>query len=397
MAQCKICGKKGLFLKVDSVGRCKDCANAELERFYEEFDTYYNEILSLWKKIKEGINTGCDPIKALDFIPSFEKKISDCDVLISQIKNPSYVNSLTDRIKNNMVYKDDFDKRFGRGYITDWDINFYHNNDLSSDKIISELENSINIYRRRWTGTINSIKKSAEFQRLIDNIPTFSVEPTDTKHNKLIVSGLDELIKYTNITAKTSYDRIGNFVVIDTETTGLSCIKENMVEVAAVRFEDWTPVEKFHTMINPGKPIPQDAIDVHGITDDMVADAPTFKQVIDSLDSFVGKSNLVGHNLPFDLKFLYRHGYDFTTTKRKYYDTLEIAKKTLKKPKMKWDKEYEEYVINDDYNYDVEDYKLTTLCDYYNIRDNRYAHRSLSDALATGLLFQKLAMDKIKN
>ena len=62
---------------------------------------------------------------------------------------------------------------------------------------------------------------------------------------------------------------------------------------------------------------------------------------------------------------------------------------------MKWDKEYGEYVINDHYDYDVEDYKLTTLCDYYGIRDNTFAHRALSDALATGLLFKKLAQDKI--
>ena len=62
---------------------------------------------------------------------------------------------------------------------------------------------------------------------------------------------------------------------------------------------------------------------------------------------------------------------------------------------MKWDKEYGEYVINDNYDYDVEDYKLTTLCDYYGIRDNTFAHRALPDALATGLLFKKLAQDKI--
>ena len=127
----------------------------------------------------------------------------------------------------------------------------------------------------------------------------------------------------------------------------------------------------------------------------MVADAPTFSQVIDNLNSFVGNSNIVGHNLPFDLKFLYRHGYDFTTQKRKYYDTCEIAQKTLKKPKMKWDKENEEYVVNDNYDYDVENYKLTTLCDYYKIRDNSFAHRALSDALATGILFKRIAMDKI--
>ena len=134
---------------------------------------------------------------------------------------------------------------------------------------------------------------------------------------------------------------------------------------------------------------------INNITDDMVADAPAFMQIIDSLNAFVGKSNIVGHNLPFDLKFLYRYGYDFTANKRRYYDTCEIAKKTLKKPKLKWDKDFDEYVIDYDCDYDVEDYKLTTLCDYYQIRDNMFAHRALSDALATGELFKCLAKDRI--
>ena len=45
--------------------------------------------------------------------------------------------------------------------------------------------------------------------------------------------------------------------------------------------------------------------------------------------------------------------------------------------------------------YDVEDYKLTTLCDYYTIRDELFAHRALGDAFATGNLFECLAKDKI--
>ena len=149
------------------------------------------------------------------------------------------------------------------------------------------------------------------------------------------------------------------------------------------------------TLLNPGKHIPDKASAINNITDDMVADAPAFMQIIDSLNAFVGKSNIVGHNLPFDLKFLYRYGYDFTANKRRYYDTCEIAKKTLKKPKLKWDKDFDEYVIDYDCDYDVEDYKLTTLCDYYQIRDNMFAHRALSDALATGELFKCLAKDRI--
>lgn len=102
---------------------------------------------------------------------------------------------------------------------------------------------------------------------------------------------------------------------------------DSLLEVAAIKFEDWTPIEKFHTLINPGKHIPEEATQVNNITDDMVINSPKFSQVIESLDKFIGNSNIVGHNLPFDLKFLYRNGHDFLASKRKYYDTLEIAKK----------------------------------------------------------------------
>ena len=183
---------------------------------------------------------------------------------------------------------------------------------------------------------------------------------------------------------------------MDIETTGLSSTKDKIIEIAAIRFEDWVPVEKLHTLLNPEKHIPEEATAVNNISDDMVANSPRFSQIIESLDSFIGKASLVGHNLPFDLKFLYRYGYDFTTVKRHYYDTCEISKKTLKTPKKKWDKDLGEYVINYNYDYDIENYKLTTLCDYYHIRDNLFAHRAMSDALATGILFQKLAQDKIE-
>ena len=62
---------------------------------------------------------------------------------------------------------------------------------------------------------------------------------------------------------------------------------------------------------------------------------------------------------------------------------------------MKWDRKLESYEINFDYDYDVENYKLPTLCEYYEIRDNSSSHRAISDALATGILFHNLAQSKI--
>lgn len=405
MGKCVICGKKGLFLKTDANGRCTTCAEAsrveetkkeEIEN--ADFESYYSNILQLLRKVQEPIKLGVDPIAALGLIPIFQERLEMCNTIQSQLNNQKHKNRLFKKLVNSISYRDEFSKRHGMGILKEWEISVFADpitNKYTLEKIVEDIHKQINSYKFKWNKAIKSINDSASFQKTIEAIPSVEIMLSETVYAKKPVSELEELVKYSNITSKTSFDRIGSFVVVDTETTGLSSTRDNIIELAAIKFEDWIPVAKFHTLINPKKHIPDDASAVNGITDEMVAEAPTFSQIIESLIDFVGKFSLVGHNLPFDLKFLYRYGYDFTTEKRRYFDTCEIAKKTLKKPKMKWDKEYGEYVINDNYDYDVEDYKLTTLCDYYGIRDNTFAHRALSDALATGLLFKKLAQDKI--
>ena len=405
MGKCKVCGKKGLFLRVNAQGMCNDCTErAQIERAKKEqqeileFENYYGNLLSYLKSLQEVIDVGNDPIIALEFIPRYKEKLEICETLKKEIHNPKYEKRFINKLINTITYSDDFCKKYGIGTLEEWGISVFADTiskNYPAETILKELDKRINTYKYKWIKTIKSVQDSAEFQRTIDAIPSVGIETSNSTYNKQRVSELDKLIKYTNITAKTNFDRLGNFVVIDTETTGLSASKDKIVEIAAIRFEGWVPVIKFHTLINPGKHIPDDASVINNITDEMVANAPMFSQIIDCLTAFVGKSNIVGHNLPFDLKFLYRYGYNFTTGKRHYYDTCEISKKILKRPKMKWDNEYGEYVINDNYDYDVENYKLTTLCDYYQIRDNSFAHRALSDALATGLLFKKLAQDKI--
>lgn len=397
MGKCIVCGKKSLFLKVDIGGRCQECAERIAEEEKKEFEFYYTNLLRSFEYVQETIEFN-NLMSALEVIPKIKDKVEVCETLKLEIYNPKYEERFARKLEDNISYRDDFNRRHGIGRLEEWGISVFAEpitKKYSIDKIREELGKVIDSCKMQWIRIIERVQDSAEFQRWIDDIPSVEVKLSDKKFDKKMVSELDDLIKYTNITPKTSFDKIGSFVVVDTETTGLSSVEDNLIEVAAIRFEDWSPVEKFHTLINPGKHIPDKVSAINNITDDMVADAPNFSQVIESLSVFIGKSNVVGHNLPFDLKFLYRNGYDFTIEKRRYYDTCEISKKILKKPKMKWDKEYEEYIINDNYDYDVENYKLTTLCDYYRVRDNLFAHRALSDALATGLIFKKLAQAKI--
>lgn len=200
-------------------------------------------------------------------------------------------------------------------------------------------------------------------------------------------------ITYSTITKRTPRDKLGNFVVIDTETTGLRPTSCEIIDIAAIRFRNYKPVEKFSILLSSKKPIPNEITSINGITNQMVAGQPLFQQVAQSLVDFVGDDNLVGHNLPFDLSFIIRYGADVTQKKRKYYDTLTIARRTIKQLRKKWDREFEEYII--DYESDgIENYKLLTLCQWYGIQ-NPEAHRAESDALATGFLFKALADDRL--
>lgn len=189
-------------------------------------------------------------------------------------------------------------------------------------------------------------------------------------------------------------ERLSNYVVIDTETTGLRCTSDEILEVAAIRFRGFEPVEKFVTLLAPSKPIPEQITEINHITDEMVAGKPCFQQVAASLIDFIGDDDIVGHNLPFDLKFIVHYGANVTEKQRKYYDTLAIAEKTIKKARMKWDKEFQEYV--EDFNSTgISNYQLKTLCFYLGLPYEN-AHRAEGDALATGLLFQSLIDMRVK-
>jgi DNA polymerase-3 subunit epsilon len=98
-------------------------------------------------------------------------------------------------------------------------------------------------------------------------------------------------------------------VVFDTETTGLSPISDEVVQIAAVRMINGQIVEgeRFDTLVNPGRQIPAAATKVHGIDDAMVADAPDIAEAGRAFHEFCRGAVLVAHNAPFDLAFLRRH------------------------------------------------------------------------------------------
>ncbi len=100
--------------------------------------------------------------------------------------------------------------------------------------------------------------------------------------------------------------RRDGFVAIDLETTGLDPRRDAVVALAAIPFVGGSPQPGFVTLVNPQRPIPPDSTRIHGITDEMVADAPPFDAVLPTVDERLAGRILVGHGLAFDLEVLRR-------------------------------------------------------------------------------------------
>jgi DNA polymerase-3 subunit epsilon len=96
------------------------------------------------------------------------------------------------------------------------------------------------------------------------------------------------------------------YIVLDTETTGLSVEEgHKIIEIGAVLLEDRNKsTNYFHTYINPQRLIEEEAIKVHGITNEALEDKPLFDEIVDEFLEFVQDSSLVIHNAAFDLGFL---------------------------------------------------------------------------------------------
>jgi len=118
--------------------------------------------------------------------------------------------------------------------------------------------------------------------------------------------------------------------VFDVETTGLSVSKDRIIQLAAIKyFADGRPPIERVRYINPGMHIPQEVTDLTGITDEMVKDSPTFKQIHKNLLDFIGDADFLGFNsnrfdIPLLLEEFERCGVQLDMTDRKYVDGLRI-------------------------------------------------------------------------
>lgn len=206
---------------------------------------------------------------------------------------------------------------------------------------------------------------TAEFDCILASLPQQEICSCPRE----IVSEKAECFYYKKLDGFT-LPECGNFVALDTETSGMTARAE-IVEVSAIRFERFRPVAVFTSLCKPYGKISPDAAAVHGITDRDVRFSPRFAEILSDLEAFLGDLPLVAHNAPFDMKMLAAEGLD--THARRVFDTLPIARAILRQPNGE----------------KLPHYKLADSCKACAILFSG-AHRSTADALAAGMLFTEL-------
>jgi DNA polymerase III subunit alpha, Gram-positive type len=163
------------------------------------------------------------------------------------------------------------------------------------------------------------------------------------------------------------------YVVFDVETTGLSAVYDTIIELAAVKIKDGEIIDRFESFANPHHSLSATTIDLTGITDDMVRNAPEINDVLHDYDKWVGDDILVAHNASFDMGFL-NAGYKkagLPKASNPVIDTLELAR--LLYPQFK-------------------NHRLNTLAKKFDVELTQH-HRAIYDAEATGYLLLKMLKD----
>ena len=159
------------------------------------------------------------------------------------------------------------------------------------------------------------------------------------------------------------------FVVFDIETTGLSKEKEAITEIGAVKVENKIITERFSTFVNPKRPISKEITRLTGITDDMVADAPTIEEALPQFLTFCKDAVLVAHNAGFDTGFIRIAAERAGLGEQEHtvVDTLELSRSLLP---------------------ELSKHKLDIVCKHLGVSLEGH-HRAVNDAEATAEVFLK--------
>lgn len=167
------------------------------------------------------------------------------------------------------------------------------------------------------------------------------------------------------------------FAILDIETTGFSPKKgDKIVEIAIISIDcNGNEVDRYETLINPRREVT--ATNIHGITAEMLQNAPTIDMIIGDIVFHLNNKTIVGHNIQFDLSFINHEIKRHFQIQDEIYGICTLNLSKIIEPNLPMR-------------------KLETLCSYFNI-DNKNSHSAIGDCEATVQLFTILKNQYLEN
>lgn len=166
------------------------------------------------------------------------------------------------------------------------------------------------------------------------------------------------------------------YTIIDIETTGLSPKYNEIIELSALQIRNEELAATFSTLVKPTSPLDPFISTLTGITDDMLLDAPPIKIALSDFLNFIGTDILIGHNVNFDINFLYDNAENFLNIpfRNDFIDTMRLFRKLCP---------------------NSEHHRLCDLAAYYNLSYVNQ-HRALADCQLTLVCYQHLCHEIIE-
>ena len=166
---------------------------------------------------------------------------------------------------------------------------------------------------------------------------------------------------------------LSEYIAFDFETTGLSPVDDKIIEIAAIKFLNGDPVDRFVKLINPERPIDPFITDITGISDKMVKGQPIESEILDDFLEFLSDLPLVAHNISFDKSFLDTlcSRYEKKKKNNQLFDTLQLSRTFL-------------------FFHPV--HNLGTISEYFGLSSDG-SHRAEIDTENCGMIFQKLVYE----
>ena len=336
-------------------------ANTQSVSFSLEAQQLYQQLADQYTRI---VNNGC-----FGSLAQIEEKMDRCKCFLEQWMEALCNKDFVTLLQNKAKY-DEYLKGFRLPQFGTWRTIQAEGGDDSipdglTKALVERIQGKQKMLQEFW-------EAQKWFEELIPSLQTYelTVDPDAEPLSKKLDY---EYPNKNNVTSRTPLAKFNDFYAIDLETTGLSEVKNEIIQIAIIKFHHFQPVEILSSYVKPRKGLKLEAAAINHITEDMVVNAPYIEQIMQSVDTFIGeRAPIVAHNLQFECKFLAASGSENIAKKRPLYDTLELSKRIWR----------------------LESYSLENVC-RNTFKFTPALHNAESDALTCGLLFREICSERI--